>query len=188
MTRITILLLLVIFWSGATFAAVYQCRDKDGNLFLTNNRNKFPPGCVQVGEPIGKESTPSPPAAMPPAGRENEPETSGRRRSSSPPRSQTPPVPREETKSDAPSSEAGTPAGEAEMTPAGAPEAGAGGAEAGQTGELPPQQEDQADERTNEVPNPPGQPDSLNVDTPVEGGERPAEEEAGETKEGEPER
>jgi hypothetical protein len=66
MTRITILLLLLMFWSGAAFAAVYQCRNKDGSLFLTNNRNNYPQGCVQVGEPIGGETAPSPPAATPP--------------------------------------------------------------------------------------------------------------------------
>jgi hypothetical protein len=72
------------------------------------------------------------------------------------------------------------------MTPAGSPETGPGGAKPGQSGEQPPPQEDQADERTNEVlPNAPGQP---NVDAPVEGGEMPAGEEAGATKEGELER
>jgi hypothetical protein len=96
MTRITTLLLLVMFWSGATFAAVYTCRNKDGTLFLTNNRDKFPPGCVQVGEPIGEEPAPSPPAASPPAAQGREPEMIDRRRSSSPPRSQAPPAPRED--------------------------------------------------------------------------------------------
>lgn len=189
MTRITTLLLLVMFWSGAAFAAVYTCRDEDGNLFLTNNRNKFPPGCVQVGEPIGEESAPSPPAASPPAAQGREPEMIDRRGSSSPPRSQAPPAPREEAKPEAPSTETGAPAGEAEMTPAGSPETGPGGAKPGQSGEQPPPQEDQADERTNEVlPNAPGQTDQPNVDAPVEGGEMPAGEEAGATKEGELER
>jgi colicin import membrane protein len=178
MTRITTLLLLVMFWSVAAFAAVYQCRDQDGNLFLTNNRNKFPPGCVQVGEPIGEVPAPSPPAATAPVA----PGSESKINSASPPPSQAPPAPREETKPEAPSPEAGAPAGEAEMTPAAAPETGPRGASPGQSGEQPPQQDDQAAERTDEAP---GQPDQPNVATPVEGGEMPAGEEAGATKEGE---
>jgi hypothetical protein len=171
MTRITTLLLLLTFWSGAAFALVYQCLDKDGNLFLTNNRNKFPPGCVQVGEPIGEAPAPSP-AATPPAAPGSTPGMNDRGRSSSPPRPLAPPAPRAETKSEAPSPEA-APAGAAEMPPAGAPETAPGGANAGQPGE---------------VPDAPGQPDQPDVDTPVKGGETPAGVEADAAKEGEPER
>jgi hypothetical protein len=171
MTRITTLLLLVMFWAGAAFAVVYQCRNKDGTLFLTNNRDKFPPGCVQIGEPIGEERAPSPPAATSPPARGSEPEMRDRRRPSAPRRSMAPLAPRGETKPEAPLPEASAPAEEAEMTPAGAPETRTGGAIPGQSGEQPPQQqEDQADEGTDEVPNAPGQPDQPEADTPVEGG------------------
>jgi hypothetical protein len=158
MTRITTLLLLVMFWSGTAFAVVYQCRDKDGNLFLTNNRNKFPPGCVQVGEPIGEERAPSPPAASPPAAPGSRPEMLDRGRPALPPSFQT---------------------------PAGTPETG--GAVPGPSGKQPPQEE-QAVERTDEVPSVSGQPDQPSVVTPVQGGKMPAGEEAGATKEGELER
>jgi len=171
MTRITPLVLLVMLWSGTAFAVVYQCRNKDGTLFLTNNRDKFPPGCVQVGEPIGEERAPSPPAATPPPVRGSEPEMRDRRRPSAPPRTMAPLAPREETKPEAPSPEAGAPAEEAEMPPAGAPATGPGGAIPEQSGEQPlQQQEDQADEGRDEVPNAPGQPDQPEADTPVEGG------------------
>jgi hypothetical protein len=159
MTRITPLFMLVMLWSGTAFAVVYQCRNKDGTIFLTNNRDKFPPGCVQVGEPIGEERAPSPPAATPPPVRGSEPEMRDRRRPSAPPRTMAPPPPREETKPEAPSPEAGAPA------------TGPGGAIPEQSGEQPPpQEEDQADERTDEVPIAPGQPDQPEADTPVEGG------------------
>jgi hypothetical protein len=170
MIRITTLLLLVMFWSTASFALVYQCRNKDGTLFLTNNRDKFPPGCVQVGEPIGEERTPSPPAATPPAARGSEPEMRDRRRPSVPARSMAPLAPREEPKPEAPSAEAGAPAEEAGTTPAAAPETAPGGAIPVESGEQPPQQQDQADEEPAEVPDVPGQPDQTNVETPVEGG------------------
>jgi hypothetical protein len=157
MTRITILLLLVMFWSGVAFAVVYQCRAKDGSLFLTNNRSKFPPGCVQVGEPIGEERAPSPPTASPPAARGSAPGMIDRRRPSSLPLPPAPVAPPEETKPEAPSAETGEPEGEAEITPAGSPESGPEGANPEQSGEQPPQ-EAPADVETGAVPNAPGQP------------------------------
>lgn len=114
MTRITTLFLLLMLWCGAAFAVVYQCRDKNGNLFLTNNRDKFPPGCVQIGEPIGEQPAPSPPAATLPAARGSEPEMRERRRQSSPPRTQAPPAPMEVPKPEAPPPEADAPEEEAE--------------------------------------------------------------------------
>ena len=167
MTRIATLLLLVLLWSAAAEAVVYQCRDKKGNIFLTNNRNKFPPGCVQFGEPMGEESAPSPPAAIPPAVPRSESEMRDRRRPSAPPRSQAPPAPREEPAPVTPSAEAAAPAGDAEIAPAGTPEAGAGEALPGQPGEPPPQ-DDQVDGQPADIPNAPGQPARPAVDTPVE--------------------
>jgi hypothetical protein len=174
MTRITTLFLLLMFWSGAAFALVYQCRTREGNLFLTNNRNKFPPGCVQVGEPIGEEPAPSPPAAIPPAGQGREPGMNDRRRSSTPPPSQAPSEPREVTPPEAPLPEADVPADEVEMTPAGPQETDPGGANPVQSGEVP-LQDDQADEGKDEGPDALDLPDQLNMNTPVEGGELPAE-------------
>ncbi len=61
MIRFISLLLLLILWSGPIHAEVYQCLTEQGILFLTNNRNKFPPGCQQVGGSTGGESMASPP-------------------------------------------------------------------------------------------------------------------------------
>lgn len=133
MTRIATLLLLMIFCSGTVFAAVYQCRNKDGSLFLTNNRSKFPPGCVQVGEPIGAESAPSPPAATPPEAQRSAPQVNGRERLPSPPRSPAPPAPKQETMPEAPSSQSGT----LEEDPLPSP----GVAEPERPGEPPPEAE-----------------------------------------------
>lgn len=90
MIKITILFLLAMFWSESSLAVVYQCRDKAGNIFLTNDRSKFPPGCEQFGETFG-EQPPPPPAVTPPAAPiRNEPGMSERRRSPSPPPSPEP--------------------------------------------------------------------------------------------------
>jgi hypothetical protein len=162
MIRITTLLLLVMFWSTAAFALVYQCRNKDGTLFLTNNRDKFPPGCVQVGEPMGEERTLSPPAAPPPRGRGSEPEMRDRPRPVAPPRAQAPPAAQEETEPETPSAEAGAPAGEAEIAPAEAPESGVGAVS------EPSPQNERADGLPADAPNAPGQPAGPTVETPVE--------------------
>lgn len=87
MTRISLLLLLSIIWTGPAFAVVYQCRDKAGNIFLTNDRSKFPPGCEQFGEPFGEQPAP-PPAVTAPAARQSEPQVQDRRRPPAPPRPQ----------------------------------------------------------------------------------------------------
>lgn len=148
MIKITILLLLAMFWSGTAIAVVYQCRDKAGNIFLTNDRSKFPPGCEQFGEPFG-EQPPPPPATSRPATRRSEAEMNGRGRAPSPPPSPAPTTPKQLTKPEMPSPQAGSPAGSPGPDP--------GGAEPERPGE-PKQEDDQEDEGTAETPDAPGQP------------------------------
>jgi|GEM_PF-2054963 len=54
--RIAMLLLLICVFPGTAAATVYQCLTQDGVLFLTNDRDNFPAGCEEAGEPIGEES------------------------------------------------------------------------------------------------------------------------------------
>jgi len=116
MIKITFFLMLAMLWSEAAFAVVYQCRDQKGNIFLTNDRSKFPPGCEQFGETYG-EQPPPPPAVTPPAAtRRSEPAMSERRRTLSPPPAAAPPAAAEPPAAAAPS-----PA-QAPATETGAPE------------------------------------------------------------------
>ncbi|ALC15930.1 hypothetical protein DSOUD_1148 [Desulfuromonas soudanensis] len=180
MIRIATLLLLLLFWCGSAFAVVYQCRTRENNLFLTNNRNKFPPGCVQVGEPIGEAPAPSPPDSGPPALQRREPETIDPRRASPPPRSRAPLEVPEET----------TPEGALHegSAPGVSPETGPEAARPESPDEQPPLQEGQAEEGTDEGADPPGQPEETpDTEGPAAGGEVPAAE-AGAAGEGEGER
>jgi hypothetical protein len=63
-TQIIILLLLLSVLPGESSATVYQCLTRDGILFLTNIPNNFPPGCQEVGDPIGEESAASSPGSI----------------------------------------------------------------------------------------------------------------------------
>jgi len=96
------LLLLLFVLPGASGATVYQCLTQDKILFLTNIRNNFPPGCQQVGGPIGEESAALQPEANSSATRGSDREMNDRRRSSPPPRSTAPPRPSEEVGSGEP--------------------------------------------------------------------------------------
>jgi hypothetical protein len=180
MIRIATLLLLLLFWCGSAFAVVYQCRTEEGNLFLTNNRSKFPPGCVQVGEPIGEAPAPSPPEAGPPAVQRREPETIDPGRASPPLRSRAPLEVPEETTPEGASSD--------KSAPGVLPETGPEGARPEPPDEQPPLQEDQAEEGTDEGADALDQPEETpDTEAPVEGGEVPADE-AGAAGEGEPAR
>jgi hypothetical protein len=52
-------MLLLFLLPGVVGATVYQCRNRDGILFLTNDRDKIPPGCDQVSELIGEKAAAS---------------------------------------------------------------------------------------------------------------------------------
>lgn len=101
MYKIAIFLLLAMGCSESAFAVVYQCRDKAGNTFLTNDRSKFPPGCEQYGEVYG-EQPPPPPATNRPAGQRNPPEMNGRGPAAAPSPAQAPRVPRQAVEPAAP--------------------------------------------------------------------------------------
>lgn len=176
MIRFATLLLLLLFWCGSAFALVYQCRTEEGNLFLTNNRSKFPPGCVQVGEPIGEAPAPSPPDAGPPAGQRRAPETIDPRRASPPP-SRAPLEVQDVTTPEGALSDG--------SAPAVSPESGPEGARSEPPGEQPPLQEDQAEEGTDGGADVLDQPEEVpDTEAPVDGGEVPADE-AGAAGEGE---
>jgi len=98
----TTLLLLLIMLPGAAGATVYQCLTQDEILFLTNIRNNFPPGCRQVGEPIGEESAALSPVPISSSTLDSDREMNDRQRSSLPPRSQAPKGPSEEASSEGP--------------------------------------------------------------------------------------
>lgn len=66
MTRFVAFLLPALFLASTVGAAIYQCRDRDGKILLTNNKSKFPPGCEQIGGPIGEETSPAAPSPAPP--------------------------------------------------------------------------------------------------------------------------
>jgi hypothetical protein len=179
MIRIATLLLLLLFWCGSAFAVVYQCRTEEGNLFLTNNRSKFPSGCVQVGEPIGEAPAPSPEAGLP-AVQRREPETIDPRRASQPLRSRAPLEVPDETTPEGASS--------VESAPGVLPETGPEGARPEPPDEQLPLQEDQAEEGTDEGADALDQPEEApDTEAPVEGGEVPVDE-AGAAGEGEEER
>jgi len=157
--RIAILLLLIVFWSASACAAIYQCRTRDGKLFLTNNRDKFPPGCEQVGGPVGEEPASSQPAGSPPS-RESGRRTDNLRQTSPLLPSQMPPAPDQPTRSDAPSPYPAAPETDIEKAKPGAPE-----------DQSPQQPNSPADERSEAIRKPPGEPDQPNALAPSEGGE-----------------
>jgi len=105
MIRFISLLLLLIWWPGPIHAEVYQCLTQEGILFLTNNKNKFPPDCQEVGGSLEGETMASPPTGHP------NPDQESTRKSSTPS-----PAPAEEPQSADSSQAKEAPAGGLAMT------------------------------------------------------------------------
>lgn len=63
-----IALMVVLALAGPAAAAVYQCRDGAGNLFLTDDPDQFPPGCESEGVLVfDRETTETAPPLAPPS-------------------------------------------------------------------------------------------------------------------------
>lgn len=107
------LLLLLLALPGAADATVYQCLTQDEILFLTNIRNNFPPGCRQVGEPIGEDSAALSPDPISSSTLDSDREMNDRLRPSPPPRSKAPKGPTEKTSSEGSSHATDSQAGQA---------------------------------------------------------------------------
>lgn len=69
----TLLLLTIFVLPVPASAIIYQCRDDQGTLFLTDDPDNLPPGCKDRQTRLQKKdleppssATPAPPAATPP--------------------------------------------------------------------------------------------------------------------------
>jgi hypothetical protein len=87
--RVMLLLFLSLFAAEAATAQVYRCRDEAGNLVMTDDAAKFPPGCKPLEKDDDREGSlnvvPAPEVPAPPgrsveqAVREQQAETSRRK-------------------------------------------------------------------------------------------------------------